>query len=146
TTYAFSNAISYTLFNSSPQSITLSTAPYTQLQNLNADMGIFAEDKWTLHRVTLTGGLRFDYFNSEIPAQTAAAARFVGARSFSAVHDVPNWKDINPRIGAAYDLFGNGRTAIRTSVSRYVTAQVYAFTQNINPFATTVNTATRTWT
>ncbi len=145
TTYAYSNAISYTLFNGNPQSFTLSTAPYTQLQNLNADMGIFAQDKWTLHRLTLTGGLRFDYFNSEIPAQTSAAARFVGVRSFPAVHDVPNWKDINPRVGAAYDLFGNGKTAIRASVSRYVTAQVYAFTQNINPFATTVNTATRTW-
>ena len=37
-----------------------------------------------------------------------------------AVNDVPNWKDINPRLGAAYDLFGNGRTALKFAIGRYV--------------------------
>jgi len=145
TTYAYSNAIQYSLFNAVPQSVTLTTAPFTGQQNVNADLGAYAQDKWTLHRLTLTGAMRFDYFNSEIPAQSAPASRWIGARSFPAIHDVPNWKDISPRVGAAYDLFGNGKTAIRASVNRYVTAQVYAFTQTINPFVTTVNTATRTW-
>jgi hypothetical protein len=145
TTYSYSNDIQYSLFGGNPQSVTLSTAPYRARQNINADLGFYAQDKWTLHRLTVTAGLRFDYFNSEIPAQTAAASRWIGARSFDAIHDVPNWKDINPRVGAAYDLFGNGKTAIRVSANRYVTAQVYSFTQSINPFVTTVNTATRTW-
>ncbi len=29
-------------------------------------------------------------------------------RNFAAVKNVPNWKDINPRVGVSYDLFGNG--------------------------------------
>ena len=32
--------------------------------------------------------------------------------------NVPNWKDVNPRINVAYDLFGNGKTAIKASASR----------------------------
>ena len=77
----------------------LTTAPYTMLTDLNADMGIYAPDKWTLRRLTVTGGVRFDYFNTGIPAQSAPASRWVGARSFDALPDVPNWKDINPRVG-----------------------------------------------
>ena len=97
------------------------------LTDLNADLGIYAQDKWTLRRLTVTAGVRFDYFNTGIPAQSAPASTWVGARSFDPLPDVPNWKDISPRVGVAYDLFGNGKTAIKASASRYVTAQVYAF-------------------
>ena len=123
----------------------LTTAPYTMLTDVNADMGIYASDQWTLRRLTVTGGVRFDYFNTGIPAQSAPASRWVGARSFDALSDVPNWKDINPRVGASYDLFGNGKTAIKASVSRYVSGQVYAFASNINPLVTSRNNMTRTW-
>ena len=111
----------------------LRTDPYTTLTNLNADMGIFAQDQWTVRRLTLSGGVRFDYFNMGIPAQSAAASRWVGARSFAAIDNVPNWKDINPRVGVSYDLFGNGKTAIKASVSRYVSGSTYTFTAPINP-------------
>ena len=68
-----SNDVSYTLFNGVPISATFYAAPYVQTQNINADMGIYAQDKWTLRRLTLTGGIRLDYFNSSIPAQSVAA-------------------------------------------------------------------------
>ena len=74
-----------------------------------------------MQRLTLNLGLRFDYFNVYVPAQHAPAGRYVDARDFAAVRDVPNWKDLNPRLGVAYDLFGNGRTALKASLSRYVT-------------------------
>ena len=56
------------------------------LTDVNADMGIYASDKWTLRRLTVTGGVRFDYFNTGIPAQSAPASRWVGARSFDALY------------------------------------------------------------
>ena len=108
-------------------------------------MGIYASDKWTLRRLTVTGGIRFDYFNTSIPAQSAPASTWVGARSFAAVDDVPNWKDISPRVGIAYDLFGNGKTAIKASVNRYVSAQVFAFSNPVNPLVASRNNMTVGW-
>jgi hypothetical protein len=116
-------------------SATYYAAPYVESQNIGADMGLYAMDKWTLRRLTLNGGIRWDYFNSSIPAQSAPASTWLPARTFAAVPNVPNWKDIGPRLGAAYDLFGNGKTAIKASVSRYVSTTVYSFANNINPLS-----------
>ncbi len=145
TVYQYSNDTQLQLFNSFPIAVNLTTAPYTALTNLNADLGIYAQDKWTLRRLTVNAGVRFDYFNTGIPAQSASASTWVGARSFDPVPDVPNWKDVSPRLGVSYDLFGNGKTAIKASASRYVAGQIYAFASNINPFVTSRNNATRNW-
>jgi len=145
TTYEYGNDTLLQLVSGFPIAVSLSTAPYSKLMNLNGEMGIFAQDKWTVRRLTVTGGLRFDYYHAEIPAQTAAASTWVGARSFAAIPDVPNWKDINPRVGVSYDVFGNGKTAIKASVSRYVTASfLTAFTTAVNPLAVG-NNASRQW-
>ena len=127
-----SDDVSYTLFSGVPISATYYAAPYVAYHNTK-ELGVYAEDKWTLHRLTLTGGIRWDLAKGSIPAQSVAANALLPARSFAAISDLPNWKDISPRIGAAYDLFGNGKTAIKVSVSRYVTAQVYAFANAVNP-------------
>ena len=55
------------LLNGTPSSVVLRTDPYTTRTNLNADMGIYAQDRWTVRRLTLTGGVRFDYFNMQYP-------------------------------------------------------------------------------
>ena len=34
-----------------------------------------------------------------------------------------NWKDISPRVGVVYDLFGNGKTAVKANMSDYVIPQ-----------------------
>jgi Carboxypeptidase regulatory-like domain len=128
-----SNDVSYTTVFGSPTSATYYAAPYVTLRNVPAELGLYAQDKWTLHRLTLTGGIRWDYFKGEIPAQSVPANALLPARNFAAVSDVPNWKDISPRLGASYDLFGNGKTAIKVGVNRYVSAQVYAFAGAVNP-------------
>jgi hypothetical protein len=67
------------------------------------------------------------------------------ARNYAQVDCVPCWKDWDPRLGAAYDLFGNGKTALRMSLGRFVTDQVVTISTANNPFTTSVNSVTRTW-
>src|SRR5262249_3829270 len=52
----------------------------------------------------------------------------------------------NPRLGAAYDLFGNGRTAIKASIGRYLAALGNELPDANNPAVNLVLSATRTWT
>ena len=57
-----------------------------------------------------------------------------------------HWKDITPRIGAAYDLFGNGKTAIKFNVGKYLTALTASNSDlDLNPLIRTALQTTRTW-
>src|SRR5262245_56328252 len=134
-----------TVNNGNPISLT-EVARSVQSERLRADLGIFAQDQWTIRRLTLGLGLRFDYFNSMVPPQNVPAGLYVPARSFpDAVKNVPNWKDIGPRLGVAYDVFGDGKTAFKANVSRYVAGQALALATANNPVNTTSATATRSW-
>jgi hypothetical protein len=113
---------------------------------MKADLGLFVQDQWAISRLTLNYGLRMDYFNGNVPAQHVDAGRFVGARDFAPVHDVPEWTDLNPRAGVSYDLFGNGRTALKASIGRYVSRQSMVVATSNNPIATSVNSVNRAWT
>jgi hypothetical protein len=61
------------------------------------------------------------------------------------VYNVPNWKDISPRVGAAYDLFGNGKTAIKASAGRYVDLESTIVGNENNPAVALSASTTRTW-
>ena len=95
---------------------------------------------------SLNYGVRFDYFNGSVPAQHVDAGRFMGAQDYAPVKNVPNWKDLNPRVGTSYDLFGNGRTALKASLGRYSGRQSVEVAQANNPITTSVNSTNRTWT
>jgi hypothetical protein len=138
--------LTYTLNRGVPTRITQFATPYTQENRTKADLGVFVQDQWAIKRLTLNYGLRFDYFNGYVPAEHVDAGQFVGARDFAAVHCVPCWEDLDPRIGASYDLFGNGRTALKVALGRYVGKESVSVAQFNNPITTSVNSASRTWT
>ena len=153
--------VQYTFRSGVPQSILQRTTPYLELDRTD-DLGIFAQDQWRFRRFTFNYGLRFDYVNGYTPDQDIPGQpdekyydRFpgvptlnawVGERKYAAVNGIPNWKDLNPRVGVAYDVFGNGRTAIKTSLGRYVAKTNVDVAVLLNPITTAVNTASRSWT
>ncbi|PYR02789.1 MAG: hypothetical protein DMG00_28095, partial [Acidobacteria bacterium] len=70
---------------------------------------------------------------------------WVGERKLTAVNGIPSWKDLNPRVGVAWDIFGNGRTSLKTSLGRYVAKTNVDVAVLLNPITTSVNTANRSW-
>ena len=131
--------------NGKPIAIRRYSTPYAEKENLNADLGVFAQDTWRLRRLTLNLGLRFDYMNQSVPAQDAPAGTWVGARQWGEIANVPNWKDLNPRLGIVYDLFGDGKTAIKATLNRYVAQSATAFAALNNPINTSINSSTQNW-
>lgn len=143
--YYVNHNLSYTFRDRLPQSVTYYAGPLPQKIRQSA-FAAFVQDQWTMNRLTLNLGLRLDVFRGGVPEQHLPEGRFRPAVSFEAVEDAIAWNDLNPRVGIAYDLFGNGRTALKASFARYVTFLGNAGVMlDINPVSRMVLTATRTW-
>jgi hypothetical protein len=129
--------------NGVPDSVLIYNTPNASTNPLKADLGVYIQDSWTIGRMTVTPGLRYDYFNTTSPAQSSQAGRFVPARNFAAV-SIPTFHDLSPRLGVAYDVFGNGKTAIHGGLNKYVIRMAPDFSIRYNP--NSPDTDTRTWT
>ncbi|HEU5258561.1 MAG TPA: carboxypeptidase regulatory-like domain-containing protein [Vicinamibacterales bacterium] len=114
------HSLTYTFRGATPAQLTEWISPFHSETRQHA-AGLYVQQQWTTGKLTLDGGLRYDYFRGFIPAMTLPGGRFLpqGA-SFPAVDNALNYKDLSPRVGVAFDLFGNGRTAVKASLGRYV--------------------------
>jgi len=139
-------AVSYTFSNGVPIQLTQFVSPTDIKGVLSPELGLYAQDQWALRRLTLSFGLRFEYLRSHVPASEQPAGLLVGARSFAKVDCVPCWKDLNPRVAASYDLFGDGRTALKASIGRFVSTQTTDVATANNPVVSSINQTTRSWT
>jgi hypothetical protein len=140
--------VRYRFNNGVPNLITQIATPYGFRSNLGGELGIFAQDKWTFNRLTLNLGARFDYLNINFPEQSLVPGGLVPNRNITfPQNDYLGWKDISPRIGAVYDLFGSGKTALKFNVGRYVLAQRLTsnYTNLGNPVNAMANSVTRSW-
>ena len=132
--------------------------PSDRFNGIDRDLGIYLQDRWTLGRITLNLGMRYDQFIGETRPSKVLASRHSGEATFGDCPDgkwdpgelctgeVQNWKDISPRVGVAIDVFGDGRTAVKASLARYVAGQQIAFANQVNPIGALTASDTRPWT
>jgi hypothetical protein len=111
----------------------------------------YAQDQWTHDRLTLQGGLRYDSLISNYPDQRIGGPGWPYAPQeiFFPSRSTPGyrWKDLTPRVGVAYDLFGNGKTAVKFNIGRYLEAITASNNDlDMNPITRLVVNSTRPWT
>ncbi len=127
-----------------PRFVTVFNTPIFARERLNRDLGIFVQDSWAIRRLTASVGVRFESFNAEILDQANPPGRFAALRDVERMPDMPDWFDVTPRLGVAYDLFGDARTAIKASVNKYMAGQTTGFARRYNP--NQLQSERRTWT
>jgi Carboxypeptidase regulatory-like domain len=132
-------------FNSAP-SLAAVSLPQDRQENVDGDLAIYAQERWTIRRrLTLNLGLRFDSLRTSTPDQCRPASIFLTGQCFNRA-DALNWKDLSPRVGGSYDLFGNGKTAVKASLARYVAGETVNLTGAQNPANRVATTTNYTWT
>ncbi len=86
-------------------------------------LGIFVNDTWSLGRLTLNGGVRFDRYRGWLPEQLQLASTTgpisVAAKTF-AQKDLYTWNLFAPRIGMTYDLGGDGKTILKANYGYFL--------------------------
>ncbi len=125
----YPNHILYGFNAGAPERITVYNTPVQWQQYGNTDSSIFISDKYQPNRkLTLNLGLRFDRYDSFLARQVRESA---GSNPFNQATDIPGlesfgnkeWarRDVGifnkpvPRVSFIYDMFGNGKTAVKGS-------------------------------
>ena len=138
--------LAYTFLNGKPSSLTESLRVFTQSDRVRYT-ALYGQDQWTRGRTTLQGALRFDHAWSYSPEQTIGPTNFLPTMFSFARTDGVNYKDISPRAGLAYDVFGNGKTAVKVNIGKYEdpASNLNNNYSISNPIARIATTTSRTW-
>jgi len=143
------HGLQYRFASGVPNQLTQRITPWQQGNRTRYD-GFYGQDQWTAGRLTLQGALRYEHAWSWFPdgkSGLTADSVFGGkAYTLPEAKGVLGYNDIAPRMGAAYDVFGNGKTAVKVNLSKYwQTASNDGNYQTANPASTFAQTTTRAW-
>jgi hypothetical protein len=124
TQYQVGDNLAYRFRNGVPNRITLNATPYTNAATQNYDFGLFVQDTITLNRFTIGGAVRFDWFKTSFDERTVGAAQYTPERNYVfPAGDILTFTDVSYRSSVTYDVFGNGRTALKFTASKYLEGQ-----------------------
>jgi len=118
--------------------------PVVSGESLDRDYGVFVQDTYTMSRLTVIGGIRYEVLQASVQGLTAPAGRFVPERTVSRQTGVPDWKNWAPRFQAIYDVFGNSKTAVKYSANRYNRSRTTGVASGFNTLAACALTTTCT--
>ncbi|MEP7306867.1 MAG: TonB-dependent receptor [Acidobacteriota bacterium] len=142
------NDVSYRFNNAIPNQLTETINYYRSYSRVRYD-ALYAQDNFTRGRLTVQGAVRFDHSWSYYPEQSIGGVTFLpGITVFPESRGVEGYKDITPRMGASFDLFGNGKTALKVNMGRYLEAAVNGNGNysELLPSSRVPRSVTRTWT
>ena len=125
-------------------SATVRNTPRLSQETLNHDLGIYVQDSFTMKRLTINAGLRYEALVAQVDEQFVEAGRFVPARTAPERKNIPDWTDWAPRFQLVFDLMGDSRTAIKYSFNRYNEATTTGTTDDFNGLVSA--TSSRNWT
>jgi hypothetical protein len=139
--------LSYRVNNGIPNRLTMTAAP-AEVHTHVSTGSFYAQDQFTARRLTVSAALRYDHVWSHFPQQQLGPNPFVPTAIVYAPEDGVSYHDLTPRFGAAYDVFGNGRTAIKMNIGKYlVAADGSSITGGLlNPLSRVSTSTNRTWT
>ncbi len=131
---SFPGNILHSLTNGRPTDIYFFETPSQSDNGLWTYAG-YANDSWRLNtRLSLNLGIRLDRYRLFFPAQTHPAGRFNPTEiKFAAVDNVLDWNLVSPRIGATYDISGDGKTVVKFNYGQYWFNPGADFLYNVNP-------------
>jgi hypothetical protein len=126
-------ALTYRSATGQSANVTFYNTPVQSKANVDVT-ALFAQDTYTLKRLTLIGGVRWERLEGYLPAQSSPPSqRFPSIpRQFDAVRDSPLWHTAGPRFSAIYDVDG-GKTALKFSAGRYYYMVSTGIANAINP-------------
>ncbi|MBI2186723.1 MAG: TonB-dependent receptor [Acidobacteria bacterium] len=131
----------YTFLNGRPRFVRIWAVPHGFEESIR-DVSFYAQDQWAVGRATLNLGVRYNDVVGWTPEQVIVAGPFVPERRLAPLTNVPHWRNLDPRLGVAYDLFGTGRTALKASLGRYADRLVSVAE---NPARNMAPNTQRTW-
>jgi hypothetical protein len=146
-TYQF-QPYQYRFNNGVPNQVTIFATPYQAENHMDNDLGLYAQDRITFNKLTVGLALRYDYFATSFPEQTLGPAPLTPTRNLTfPERDNTAWKDLTYRMGASYDVFGNGKTALKFAANKYLLGQTLNGLggADTNPVNAAVTSANRSW-
>ena len=135
--YNNANGDLYQTYNNGvPTQVTVLNTPLEVQENMDGQFAVYAQDSWRFSNFTFNYGIRYDRVAQSIVGQKAQVGRFANVPAYDDFK-VPTWSDFSPRTSVVWDIFGNGKTAVRAGFNRFMTAQTTGFARLYTPTALT---------